>query len=194
MRKVISLRMPLSMLLLALSSVSYAETRLALDMGLHFGGDELAEVFISDGYYYQYEESIDAGELLSLSIGAEIDLTEIITLQATIGYKIDSVSGDNADVHFERFPLNVMVFSNNGPWRYGGGLTYHLDPSFETSGDLAQPDIAFDDAVGFVAEVDYFLTENFFIGGRVTIIDYDFVNSTVSADGDSIGLVLGGVL
>jgi hypothetical protein len=80
----------------------------------------------------------------------------------------------------------------SGNFMFGGGLAYHLSPKFDFS---ATPSftIDFDDALGFVLGFDYnskgVFQGDWFVGGRVTLIDYETPGLTVS--GNSIGAVMG---
>ena len=161
--------------------------------GFDFGGDEMVEVFFEDGD----SEDIKAGELLYISGGLIIQtaprLNENLETQLTIGWKFDSVDGENGELSFDRFPLEVLQFVRSGQLRFGGGLTYHLNPKLEGDGFFSDVDVEFDDALGGVVQVDFAATENVLFGGRFTFIDYELeAFDAESIDGNSVGFFVGG--
>lgn len=160
--------------------------------GLDFGGDEMVEVFFDDGE----SDEINAGELLYVAGGLIVQtaprLNEHLETQLTIGWKFDSVDAENGDVTFSRFPLEALQFVKNGRWRFGGGLTYHLNPTLEGDGVVGDLDVEFDDALGVVAQVDFAANNHLLIGGRLTFIDYEIDDvDAESVDGNSFGIFAG---
>ena len=164
---------------------------LVLEAGLHSGGDTLATVQFVDGD----TQSIKAGGLISLAIGANFEINEDFESQVTFGYKFDSVDAANGDVEFSRFPINAILLYKSGEWRLGGGLTYHLDPSLDVSGAASgyASNTDYDDALGFLLDARYFFGQRAYIGGRLTFIDYESQAGT-TFDGNSVGVVIGGVI
>lgn len=167
-------------------------------MGADFGGETLVDVTYSDGS----QSSIDAGQGFSLSGGLMYALVEEqsydFDLQATIGYKFASITeATNASLDYTRIPLDLLFFyhSKDGSWRLGGGVTYHTGVSLEGSGITAAATTDFDDSLGYIIEMDY-ITEKYFIGMRITSIDYtsERFNTTVGAEsvGIQVGLFTGG--
>jgi hypothetical protein len=161
-----------------------------LETGLHFGGDTFATVLFSSG------DSVDinAGELFSFAVGGIIPVGRNLETQVTLGWKYEGTSAVNGDVSFERYPLNVLLFYRGGNWRWGGGLTYHLNPQVDGSGVGAGLKADFKDALGFVAEVDYQFNV-FYLGARATFVDYETVSSSFTSkerfNGDSVGIIFG---
>ncbi|MDH5472682.1 MAG: hypothetical protein OEY87_10955 [Gammaproteobacteria bacterium] len=181
----------LAVSLLAIATASNADNRFFAEAGIHFGGDNLVTVaFIGGG-----SESINAGELLSGSVGMISDISESLKLRASIGIKFDAISAVNGDISFTRFPLEGMLFTNNAEgFNFGAGITYHLAPELDASGPVLSGNVPFDDALGFVAEVDYLLSEKAYLGFKLTSIDYEIENAfpgTPAVDGNSFGIVIG---
>ena len=67
------------------------------------------------------------------------------------------------------------------------GVYYILSSSGVASG----LDVKFKDALGFAIEVDYWRNEHVYFGGKFTMINYELKNSSISVDGNSIGVVMG---
>jgi len=176
-------------LLFVVASASHA-TRLFLEAGIHAGGDEITAVD-----FFGNAESIKAGELVSGSVGLISELNESIELRTSIGVKLGFVAADNGDLDFTRVPVEAMFFTSNGKSvNFGAGLTYHINPKFNADDLFLASDVSFDDALGFVAEVDFKLGEKGYIGIKLTSIDYETKNSgfgTTTIDGNSVGIVIG---
>jgi len=162
--------------------------RLFIQGGLHFGGDTLATAsFVSGG-----SDSIKAGELISGSIGLITDMGETMELRSSIGIKMDGIFAENGELAFTRLPLEVMAFSTGDTLRFGAGLSYHLSPELKIDEpSLPSATIDFDDALGFVAQLEYRLGERGHIGLKATFIDYEVSGSGGEVNGDSLGIIVG---
>jgi len=175
--------------------VMLSQRTLAADIfvegGIHLGGDTIVEVAFTNGD----TEKLKAGELLSLALGVQSDISETLQGRVSIGYKFDSISADNGDLDFTRMPLEVLVMNKGGYWMLGGGIGYHLSPKLKADAiSIGLSGTAdFDDALGFVLAADYNSKGEFagdwYLGGRITIIDYE--NQFGSISGNSVGVVLG---
>ena len=158
--------------------------------GITFGGDELATVETEGVFGSDDTEDIKAGELFFIA-GGGLYQHKNIQLQATLGYHIDGVFAENGETSFTRWPLELLAFKKMGKFRLGGGLTHHLNPTFEFDLDddtLPKEEVDFDNATGLVIEADYFFTNNFGLGLRHTSIEYKTTNSKV--DGSHTGIIL----
>jgi len=175
----------ISIALLVSSSISQAE-KLFLQAGLHFGGDKLASVTFTDGT----TETMHAGGMISFSAGLISEIEEGLELRASIGIKFDTITASNGDMDFTRYPINAMVFKKGELLNVGIGATYHLSPSFQATGPLTgNITYDFDNALGFVVEVDYPLNEKSYLGIKATAIDYTLGSATIN--GNSLGVVVG---
>jgi len=158
-------------------------------MGLDFGGDKLFSAYYANGDVAE----IKAGELLDLSVGFVFDTLPDnaygLQTQLSLGWKFDNVSGTNGNASWDRFPFELMEFVRNDAWRIGGGLTYHMKPKLKGDGVLSDLNLKFDDAWGGVVEADYFISDQFYFGGRYTMIDYTYHGA--KASGDSVGVLMG---
>ena len=176
--------------LLITTSVSEArEIEWVIQAELSTGGDKIAEVIFDDGS----KETIYGGGTYMFGGGILVDTlsdSSIYQTQLTINYKFDSSNASNGDISWDRYPLELIQFFNTDQWRLGAGLSYHLSPSVSGSGFASGFDANFDDALGFVAEIDYLFDDQGFIGGRISSIEYKSEYGG-TMDGSSIGLIVG---
>jgi hypothetical protein len=173
--------------LLALCSSAQAlDVRGMGKFGYDFGGDTLLTFIYTDGS----TSSIKANEGLYFGGGvALVSEDKTITTEVTLSWKQDAVIAANADGTFTRYPLDVLVFYNMQQVRFGGGLTYHLNPKVKTSGFVNDLSVTFDNAVGLVLGADYRLNQNAFLGLRYTSLEYSKNGLTAKSNG--AGIVLG---
>lgn len=169
------------------SSLVQAETRFMLETGLHAGGDDLVTVTFSDGS----TEDIDAGGLISLGAGVSSDLSENLELRFVFNYKIDQVTASNGSIDFSRWVSNLSLMYKIDPWRVGGGLAYHSGIELDGDGVASVISADFDNATGYLLEIDYFWNEHFYLGAQYTDIEYTYTGTSTDVDASSIGVVLG---
>jgi hypothetical protein len=156
-------------------------------LGFDAGGDKMATVQYENGD----DNDIKAGEIANLNIGVIIQNgTSDFETQFTIGWKFDSSSAENGDLSFNRYPIELLQFYKPGRFRFGGGITYQMNPSLDGSGFASDIKVDFDNALGFVLQGD-FLFDLYYAGLRYTNIEYEVENYESKVGGDSVGLVLG---
>ncbi len=171
------------------ASQAASAASLAFQLGFDAGGDTLATAFYTDGD----DADIKAGQLFHLAAGVVQPVSEQMEFQGTLGWKFDSAAADNGDISFDRFPLEGLLFFRNDRFRLGGGAALHLNPTLEGSGAASGlGTIEFDDALGFVAQIDMFIAPQVNIGLRATFIEYETTVGSVTVDGNSVGLVFTG--
>jgi len=162
------------------------------ELGIHDGGDDVLTVNFTDGT----SRDIQAGEFLSVGLGVAWDMGEYLESRLYAGWLGDDVSATNGNVKLNRWTSNFMLFLKAGGWRFGGGAAYHWDVKLDGSGDATNASADFEDAFGVVAEVDYYFTENAYVGLQYLNMDYDRLatmsNSAKTFDASSIGLTIGG--
>ena len=172
-----------SLLLLPVSSHALD---IYLQGGLHIGGDDLGAATFTSGD----REKLKAGELISLSAGLGFEVSKDIESRFMVGLKFDSIDAENGSVDFFRYPLEaLLMYKASEEILIGGGLSYHLNPSISGDGFAAGADVDFDNALGFVLELDYLLSNGGYLGVKLTSIDYEVAD--VSVSGSSIGGILG---
>ncbi|MBU0991067.1 MAG: hypothetical protein KJ737_01125 [Proteobacteria bacterium] len=81
-----------------------------------------------------------------------------------------------------------MQFFRSDKIRFGAGISYHISPSINGSGFASDADFDFDNALGFVFEVDY-LFSTVSVGGRYSMIEYSG-DYTKDIDGSSFDLIV----
>ncbi len=171
------------------SNVSHA-TNLTFEVGYHFGGDELAVTSSDNSNTYK----INAGELMSIAVGAHIYLEHSLYVRGLIGIKSSFGLGNNGDVTWSRFPIEAMTFIRVNKWAFGAGLSYQLNPKL-SGGYVQQNTITnseYKNTLGFVFEVDYQQGESTYIGIKYTVIKYESAGSIKNTiSGNSIGFVAG---
>jgi len=183
--------------LLTLASINASDDlKPILQMGYDFGGTTLATVE-HDGYYESSVNKIRAGQGLSLEAGAVIDSPNL-ELQFLIGYKFDNESASNGDVTWDIIPFTALAMFKSHRWKFGGGLTYHLNPAlngsfkgYDGNGDYFhdEADDEYENAFGAVAQMQYRLTNNFSMGLKGTFIEYKLKkDNTITAKGNAIGV------
>lgn len=182
------LLLKISALLFLATSTAHA-SNLLLEAGLHIGGDELATVNFIGGD----SQSMEAGGMISFAAGLKSDVGESLELRTTIGIKFDSITASNGELDFTRYPVNAMLFTKGETFSIGIGATYHLNPEFKASGFTGDFTASFENALGFIAEVDYALSEKAYLGLKFTSIDYEINGpfSSTEFNGNSIGVVIG---
>jgi hypothetical protein len=181
--------------LLAFIPLNTQAAGLVLTGEIAVGGDKLASV---SG---DYEEDLQAGQLLNLGIGYDFDLNpaKTLLLRAGINYKFDSIDADNGEADFDRWPLDLILVSRQGNISLGAGITYHLSPTYEDTINSISTRIDFDDSLGFLLQAGYMMTPTMELGARVTLIEYEPSEPLVllpsleridEVDGDSFGVYI----
>lgn len=175
----------------ALAGLLAATNTVAADfifqVGLDAGGDTIATAYYDDGD----NSNIKAGQLAQVSGGMHHTISDAVEAQTTIGWKFDYAGATNGDISFDRYPLEALMFHRADKLRVGGGVTLHLNPKLKGSGAAGNlGSVKFDNALGFVAQVDYLFSNEVAIGGRYVMIDYETEFGGVEIDANSIGIVL----
>ncbi|SFV53619.1 hypothetical protein MNB_SV-12-1786 [hydrothermal vent metagenome] len=170
-----------------LLTLSYANPRPLIQIGFESGGDELVTI----DHYYESDYTIDAGDGFRFELGMAIDdpLGEL-EIQFLAGYKFDSNSADNGSISWSMIPLTAIGFVKIPQWKFGAGLTYHINP--ELDGSFGNEDIKdeFKNALGGVMQIQYEPVDAFALGLRATFIDYKLQrDNSQTANGNSIGLI-----
>ena len=174
--------------MLALSPACMAADGMLLQAGLHFGGDDLLNVRFTNGD----TEKLKAGELISLSAGVALGLSEKLETRLLFGIKLDAVDADNGDASFTRLPLDALLMYRLGERvSLGGGATYHLDPTLEYDGPSTSFDVNYDDALGLVLQAEYDFEGQGYMALKFTSIDYEVDGISGDASGNSVGIILG---
>ena len=166
-----------------------------LQMGYDLGGTTLATVE-HDDYYNSSINKVRAGQGLGFDVGAVVDSPNL-ELQFLVGYRFDNENASNGDVRWDVIPFTALAMFKSNRWKFGGGLTYHLNPALDGSfkgydekGDYFHDkvDDEYENALGSIVQMQYRLTNNFSMGLKGTFIEYKLKkDNTITAKGNSIG-------
>lgn len=176
-----------ALLLGAAGPASAAGVSGVFGLGYDIGGDDLVKVYYSSGS----SSKIKANEGLYFYGGALIPNTAAGNweTQLTIGYKYGTTDqAANGAVTWTAIPLEAIEFFNQDQFRFGAGLTFHVNPELSGSGVLSGLNVSFDNAVGVVVVVDWRASPNLAFGLRYTNIDYSAGGGSVSGNG--LGLTM----
>ena len=158
-----------------------------LQLAYDVGGDELVTI----QHDYELDYTIKAGDGLSFEAGMAIDNPmSNLEFQFLVGYKTDSDSAYNGEIEWSSIPLTALALVKSYGWKFGGGITYHLNPELDGGFGSDTINYNFDNAIGVVAQIQYSPIDTFAIGLRATFIEYELKNRPSDrADGTSIGVV-----
>jgi hypothetical protein len=170
-------------------------------IGYDTGGDSLASVPSLSSSSLQ---KIKANEGAVVAVGISVlNDARNFAVEPTIGCKGALSSGSIQDYEFTRCPLDVLGFysvpigeTGKSQLRFGAGPTYHINPKLLETGSLAKNTTNFDNALGFVAQVDGIIAfQNgrwgINVGLRYTNVNYETSGvPTIRAKG--IGIFIGG--
>ena len=177
--------------LLTLSAAAQAQTRyrpvdFVAGIGVTAGGSTLTTVQYADGSF----QDISAGSGLMFYAGVETGIGEFASLQATLGYHVDTTHASNGDVRFSRYPIELLAYVPVNPvLRVGVGARFVNNPRLQGSGVASSVDVQFDSTVGFVVEGEYRFTP--WVGVKLRAVSERFTATGTSQNvsGDHIGLL-----
>jgi len=167
-------------------------------IALTFGGDELSRETVDRTFGGSDTETIDTGELIHF-YGGVVASKKQYQVQATIGYHVDQINGDNGDTGFCRWPFELLGFYTFEKARIGAGISHHVNPEYERDVD-GDPRLNadFDNATGFVIQADYLFgargSSRAAVGIRYTDIEYEVESANFTAlpglkiDGSNVGI------
>jgi hypothetical protein len=163
-----------------------AEFRALGKAGFELGGETLVTAVFADGD----TERVRANEGFYLGGGVAIlDGLQSFEYHLTAGFKIAHIEAANGEIDWTRWPLEALAFYRFARWRFGGGLTYHIDPRLEGNGVVGGLDVKFKNALGLVLQADWLVAPNVGLGARFTILEYE-VKSPVSGSAQANGFGL----
>ncbi len=184
-----------SLLLFSLATQTHAaDIRPVISLGVDVdtGSDIMFTGVFTDGS----TDDITGGEGVIFAGGVYVPIEDDLGVQATIGYKWDSIDAANGTIDFTRIPIDMLVFKHLGDnHSVAAGATYHMSPTFTCEVTaVCTGSVEFDGAFGLIAEYSYALQSNkesgMKIGVRYTNISYESSAVTQAYDGSSIGLIL----
>ncbi len=156
-----------------------------LSVGLTAGGDTIATYrveYLGD----EFDADVDAGEVFFLYGGVSMTWPRAhLGLQLQGGLFGGGVGGWDDSADFTRWPVELIAFFESSKLRVGVGVTRHFSPKFEEEGTAGDLELDFDDASGWLAQLEY-ISGNASIGLRHVMIDYEIGDAEL--DGDHWGL------
>ena len=168
-----------------------------MQFGITGGGDTLATANFSNGR----SEDIKAGGLLHLAAGVVWTPADIpFAGHLMFGYHVDSITADNGDLRFSRYPIEFLaLYTGAGKLRLGAGLRYVNSPKLTVSIDGQQSThVDYDNTVGAIAEIGYQFSPKMWLALRGTFEDYkaravngNNVVAGGTSSGNSVGLYFG---
>jgi hypothetical protein len=155
-------------------------------IGVTGGGDTLATVQFSNGDTH----NIKAGGLLMLYVGGEARIGELVSVQATVGYHVDSTNADNGRVRFSRVPVDLLAYYPvTDQFRLGIGAQFVNDAKLKGTGVASNIDIKFDSTTGLVLEGEYLFTPRMGLKLRGVSEKFKQSGSSNSVSGNHVGLL-----
>jgi len=148
-----------------------------LDVGLELGGDEIAEIFFTNGD----DQSVNAGQGGSIAVGGEYAIDKF-AIRGTVGWKYVTTQASNANIRLTRVPINISAnYMIIDKLRIGAGISSQQAIKFK--GDDFLPDIDFGSATGPRFEIAYAG-----VGLTYTMLTYKEKNGTLEYSADAFGL------
>jgi hypothetical protein len=122
---------------LSQESTSSVTSKLLIDAGVEYGGDEILKVYFTNGG----DQSMKAGQGAFVAVGGDFRSKKIM-LRASVGLKFNTTAAENANIRFTRVPINVIPYWRiTEDIRFGVGVTSHQ--KIHLTGD------------GFVSDMDF---------------------------------------
>ena len=159
--------------------------RFLLGAAFEFGGDNLAEVYFTDGSI----QKMNAGQGGTLFAGAQVRLhkSENLFLRGSVGIKYLTTKADNAHIRLTRIPLQLSLnYMPVKKWRFATGIVSHqgIKVNFDGLGENA----SFKASPGLQLEAGYGL-----FALSYTFMKYKDENNT-SYNANAIGVTISGVI
>jgi hypothetical protein len=157
-------------------------------LGAEMGGDQVVQVQYADGS----TPDVTAGGGLVVSGGLAMRLLPSVDAQLNAGWKYRTIpKASNQEASWSRFPVEGMLFVRTPiGLRLGGGATVHLANALETSGDVLNSRVEFENTPGYLFQTEYVFASNISVDVRYTLMKYKVVgdeSSTVQANSVGAG-------
>ncbi len=169
---------------------------LTLYGGYETGGGELNNgVLAGDGV------SIHLGEFVRFRTGASH-----MRMHLSLGYRSNDDKGENSlggsvKTSMTVLPVDFLVHFNRGGFNIGGGVTYHLLPTYSEETALGTEEVNFNSQLGYVLSVEFVGHREFMLGMRYNYIKYtpedgsftrgDTGETLQEIDGSNVGIYIG---
>ncbi|MEE9492252.1 MAG: hypothetical protein V3W04_02580 [Gammaproteobacteria bacterium] len=161
----------------AASLTEKPDIRIFFGAGVTGGGEKLATVELEYDSGGSSNEDITSGGRITLTGGLIIPTPDpSFDLQVSFGWHTHAIFTSDDNIDFSRWPVEGLVFYKHRNYRFGSGITYHINPELDLQ-DINQPVYKFKNAPGWVFEAGYSLNgwqnSGFALGARFVLIDYE---------------------
>lgn len=161
------------------------QMRYTIGMGFTHGGDELAQTEFTDGS----SEKIHAGGLVAFVAGVDYHINRQFSVQGNVGFHVDNSTAENGDVHFRRYPVELLGYYHLSPqWRIGGGVRFVGSVRGKASGAAGDYNIEFDNTTGGVVEAEYMFGYTASMKLRVVREKYKVSDYPLEFKGNHVGI------
>lgn len=159
--------------------------RFTVGMGITGGGDKLAVTHFTDGT----SQRIHAGGLVAFVGGVDYRIGQRFSVQGNVGFHVDNSTAENGDVHFRRFPVELLGYFHISPqWRIGGGVRFVSGAKLSASGAAGDDDLNFDNTTGTVLETEYMFSNAMGVKLRAVTEKYKVTDFPLEIKGNHIGV------
>ncbi|MCZ8252772.1 MAG: hypothetical protein O9318_09910 [Hylemonella sp.] len=143
------------------ASAEAPRVRMYANVGYGFGGQPLIDgIWVNSSNQQTGTWDIKTGKGVVLALGADVRITERLSLQGSMGYETDSVEGVNGGYKFSRVPVELLGFySVTERFRLGGGVRKVQSTNIQGHGDAEGDHFAYTQSGGAVLETQYFFSE-----------------------------------
>jgi opacity protein-like surface antigen len=153
------------------------------ELGIEFGGDEVAEVFMDD----DSSENIKAGDGFAFAVGAHYRPPGwVVDFSGTVGYKVDETTATNASIRISRTTVELLAhFDPKENWWIAAGPVWHNGVKFDADG--FGENVNMGSATGFTLQAGWR-----WIAVKYTDMEYteEFTGRGFKIDGSSIGILV----
>ena len=119
-------------------------------------------------------QKVRANEGFYLGGGAAIiDDAKDSEYHVTLAYKFALIDADRRRHRMDPHSARSARFLPVPRVRFGGGLTYHINPRLEGGGSAGGLDVDFKNALGAVLQADSRVNQMIGVGARFTMLEYD---------------------
>lgn len=167
----------------------YSEDRLFFSIEALLGGNTLEHITFDNGE----SDSIRAGSGVYLALGAaHLMFDKSLDVGIKGGILFDTVTavseeGDKSVLSFTRKPIDIFSHYWLGRHIFGGGISYHIDPVFES--DKTDHSARYNNAVGgYVEYLYHFVGTGTALGIKYLSINYENKDNGEVADGSGLGI------
>jgi hypothetical protein len=167
----------------------YSRNRVFFTLEGLLGGSTLETITFDNGE----TDSIRAGSGAYLALGvAHLIFDQQMDIGLKGGILLDQVTaendlGDKSTLSFTRYPIDFFSHLWLGRHIMGGGISYHINPTFKSDANSHSTD--YENALGVYAEYLYhFVNTGTALGVKYINISYTNESSGIETDGSGVGI------